>query len=304
MFDVVSVGHFAIDSIFLPDRKTPFVVLGGSVAYVSLAARRLDARVSVVSKVGNDFPEAYRWWLGQEGIDLSNVVEAENARTTRFELKYNSDFSDRILRSETRMAPIAVEEMLHPPKAIAVHVGPVAGEVSYDVVEKLRSCCEFMSLDPQGLVRRFDEAGNVSLGPLMDKRLLDHVDIFKSSLVEIQAVTGLSELDQAMKAVHDYGVRIVIVTLGANGAAVSVEDAIHNVPAFKPEKLVDPTGAGDAFIGGFLAEYVRGEDCSWCSCVGAAVASLVVEGIGPTFFGDKEEIRRRALFLYEKEIKE
>jgi sugar/nucleoside kinase (ribokinase family) len=274
------------------------------VAYVSLAAGRLDARVSVVSKVGNDFPEAYRWWLGQEGIDLSNVVKAENARTTRFELKYNSDLSDRVLRSETRMAPITVEEMSHPPKAMAVHVGPVAGEVSYDVVEKLRSCCDFMSLDPQGLVRRFDEAGNVSLGPLMDKRLLDHVDIFKSSLVEIQAVTGLSELDQAMKAVHDYGVRIVIVTLGANGAAVSVEDAIHNVPAFKPEKLVDPTGAGDAFIGGFLAEYVRGEDCSWCSCVGAAVASLVVEGIGPTFFGDKEEIRRRALFLYEKEIKE
>jgi hypothetical protein len=140
------------------------------------------------------------------------------------------------------MAPITVEEMSHPPKAMAVHVGPVAGEVSYDVVEKLRSCCDFMSLDPQGLVRRFDEAGNVSLGPLMDRRLLDHVDIFKSSLVEIQAVTGLSDLDQAMKAVHDYGVKIVIVTLGANGAAVSVEDAIHNVPAFKPVNLLIPLG--------------------------------------------------------------
>jgi ribokinase len=138
----------------------------------------------------------------------------------------------------------------------------------------------------------------------MDKRLLDHVDIFKSSLAEIKALTGLSELGQAVKDLHDYGVSIVIVTLGARGAVVSVDGAIHAVPAFKPEKIVDPTGAGDAFIGGFLVEYVRGEDCSWCSCVGSATASLVIEGVGPTFFGTEEKIRERARFLYEKEIKE
>jgi sugar/nucleoside kinase (ribokinase family) len=304
VFDIVSAGHFAVDSIFLPERKTPFVVLGGSVTYVSLAARRLDARVSVISKVGSDFPEAYKWWLGQEGVDLSNVLKAEDTRTTRFELRYNGDFSDRDLRSECRMSPLTVEDVPNPPRAKAVHIGPIAGEVSYDLVEKLRNCGEVTSLDPQGLVRRFDENGNVSLGPLLDERVLGLVDIFKSSLSELQAVTGLLELEPAVKAIHDCGVRIVIITLGSNGAAVSVEDTIHNVPAYKPERLVDPTGAGDAFVGGFLAEYVRGEDCSWCSCVGAAVASLVVEGIGPTFFGDKEEIIRRARVLYEKEIKE
>ena len=139
---------------------------------------------------------------------------------------------------------------------------------------------------------------------LVDKRVLEHVDIFKSSLEETKAITGLDELSHAAKAIHDYGVGIVIVTLGEKGAAVFVEGAMHSVPAFKPAKLVDPTGAGDTFIGGFLAEYVRGEDCSWCSCVGAAVSSLVVEGVGPTFLGDKDEIYRRARFLYEKGIKE
>jgi sugar/nucleoside kinase (ribokinase family) len=304
VFDIVVAGHFAIDSILLPDRKTPFVVLGGSVAYVSLAARRLDARVSVISKVGSDFPEAYMWWLGQERIDLSNVRKVEGEQTTRFELRYSSDFSDRALRAEIRMSPITIEDMPQPPKARAIHVGPIVGEISCDVVERLRGCGEIMSLDPQGLVRRFDDMGSVHLGPLTDKHVLELVDIYKSSLGEVKAVTGLSELDSAMRAVHDYGVRIVIVTLGANGAAVSVEGTIHNVPACKPEKLVDPTGAGDAFMGGFLAEYVRGEDCSWCSCVGVAAASLVIEGIGPTFFGDEAEIRRRAQTLYEKEIKE
>jgi sugar/nucleoside kinase (ribokinase family) len=304
VFDIVPAGHFAVDSIFLPDRTTPFVVLGGSVTYVSLAARRLDARVSVISKVGSDFPEAYKWWLRQEGVDLSNLLRAEEAHTTRFELKYNCDFSDRALRSECRMSPITVEELTYPPRAKAVHIGPIAGEVAFDVVEKLKSCAEVTSLDPQGFVRRFDENGNVTLGPFADKRVLGLIDIFKSSLSELWAVTGLSELEPAVKAIHDRGVKIVIITLGAKGAMVSVEGAIHSVPAYEPEMLVDPTGAGDAFMGGFLAEYVRGEDCSWCSCVGAAVASLVVECIGPTYFGDREEIMRRARVLYEKEIKE
>jgi sugar/nucleoside kinase (ribokinase family) len=152
-------------------------------------------------------------------------------------------------------------------------------------------------------VRNFSENGSVVLGPLTDKSILGLVDIFKSSLKEVEAVTGLPELESAIKVVHDHGVKIVIVTLGANGAVVSVENAIHNVPAYKPEKLVDPTGAGDAFIGAFLAEYVHCEDCAWCSYVGSAAASLVVEAIGPTFFGDKDEIYRRARVLYEKEIK-
>jgi sugar/nucleoside kinase (ribokinase family) len=193
---------------------------------------------------------------------------------------------------------------VHLPTALAIHIGPVAGEITNALVEKLRGCCKFMSLDPQGLVRRFDRKGNVSIGPLVDKRVLEHVNIFKSSFEEIQAITGLCEINRTIRAIHDYGVSVVIVTLGEKGATVSVEGTMQNVPAFKPVKLVDPTGAGDVFIGSFLAEYVHREDGLWCSCVGAAAASLVVEAVGPAYFGDREEIYRRAHFLYEKGIKE
>jgi sugar/nucleoside kinase (ribokinase family) len=120
-------------------------------------------------------------------------------------------------------------------------------------------------------------------------------------LKEAEAVTATSDLDSAIKALHALGVKIVIVTLGKDGAAVSVENKLHRVPAYVVNKVVDPTGAGDAFIGGFLAEYVRGEDCSWSSYVGSAVASFVVEGIGPMNFGSREEIFDRARGLYEKE---
>jgi sugar/nucleoside kinase (ribokinase family) len=260
--------------------------------------------VATISKIGNDFPEAYVWLLEKEGIDLSNVFRDEENVTTRFELRYAKGFSHRKLRSVIRMRPMTVEEISHPPKALAMHIGPVAGEITCAVIRKLRDCCRFMSLDPQGFVRRFDRKGETRIGSYMDKKMLEHIDIFKSSFEEIQTITGFSEIGRAAKAIHDYGVSIVIATLGERGAAVSVEGSMHNVPAFKPVKLVDPTGAGDAFIGGFLAEYVRKKDCLWCSCVGSAAASLVVEGVGPTSFGDKEEILRRARFLYEKGIKE
>lgn len=300
MFDIVSVGHFSIDSIFLPSRQNAFVVLGGSVTYVSLTARHLDSRVSVISRVGADFPSAYKWWLQQEGVDLSGVVDEQDALTTRFELRYENDLSNRSLCSKTRMPPIRLGDLPDPLKAKVIHLAPIAGEITLEVAQKLRSCAEVLSLEAQGMTRSFDEKGNVTLKPPSDKSILGLIDILKSTRKEIQTLTGLSDVDSAIKAVHSQGVNIVIVTLGTEGAVVSVDHVPHTVPAYRPEKLVDPTGAGDAFIGAFLAEYAQGKDCAWCSHVGSAAASLVVEGIGPTSLGDKDEIYRRARFLHEK----
>jgi sugar/nucleoside kinase (ribokinase family) len=304
VFDIASVGHFAIDSIFLPEKTAPYIMLGGSVAYVSLLARRLEARVAVVSKVGGDFPNAYLWWLEQEGVDLSGVVRVESSQTTRFDLRYVSDFSDRTLQLRSKADGIRIEDLPPSLKARVLHVAPIAGEISFEVVEELKKRAEVLSLDPQGLVRNFDSGGNMTYGILESGKILELTNIYKSSATEIQAATGQSDIASAVKVVHDYGVEIVIVTLGLKGAMLSVEGASYDVPAFPSEKLVDPTGAGDAFIGGLLAEYVKGEDLLWCACAGSAAASLVVESVGPTFSGGKEEIYRRGRLLYEKGIKE
>jgi sugar/nucleoside kinase (ribokinase family) len=303
-FDVAVVGHFAIDSIRLPSRSGPFVVLGGSVTYVSFVTKRLESTVSIISKVGGDFPEAYMWWLQQEGIDLSGVIKLENERTTRFELDYSKDLSNRTLRLKSKASSINVSDLPDSLRAKAVHIAPIAGEVSYEVVEHLKGCTEILSLDPQGLLRSFDETGNVTFCSPVDKRLLSLINIYKSSFDEISALTGHSDLNSAIKAIHDFGVETVIVTLGVKGAALSVEKTLYSIPACSSMIFVDPTGAGDVFIGGFLTEYVRQKDSLWCACVGSAAASLVVEGIGPTFFGEKEEIYRRARSIYEKEIKQ
>jgi sugar/nucleoside kinase (ribokinase family) len=303
-FDVAVVGHFAIDTIRLPRRSSPFVVLGGSVTYVSFVTKRLDGTVCVISKVGSDFPEAYLWLLREEGIDLSGVVKLKREGTTRFDLEYNEDLSNRTLKLESKAAPINVSNLPRSLHAKAVHIAPIAGEISYEVVKRLKGCSEVLSLDPQGLLRRFNKkTGKVTSRSSVDKRLFSLVNVYKSSLDEITALTGQSDMNAAINAVHDFGVKTVIVTLGAKGAVLSVEKTVYTIPPCCSRAFVDPTGAGDVFIGGFLTEYIRQKDALWCACVGSAAASLVIEGMGPTFFGEKEEIYQRARSLYEKEIK-
>jgi len=302
--DVAVIGHLSIDKILLPSRTAPFVVLGGGAAYTSFAVKRLGATASVISKVGGGFPEAYLWWLRQEGIDLSGVIKRGDQPTTSFELRYSEDLSERTLSLKGKGPPIELADVPADLKAKAVHFAPIANEVSFEVIEHVKHRAGLLSLDPQGLLRSFDEAGNVSENGSVDKRIFSLVNIYKSSLPEIFALTGQSELKAAIEAIHDFGVGTVIVTMGTRGAVLSVEGAQYNIAAYPSQVLVDPTGAGDVFIGGFLTEYLRQKESIWCACVGSAAASVVVEGIGPTYLGKKEEIYLRAKILYEKELKQ
>jgi sugar/nucleoside kinase (ribokinase family) len=63
---------------------------------------------------------------------------------------------------------------------------------------------------------------------------------------------------------------------------------------------VDPTGAGDAYMGPFLAEYGQGKNVLWCACVGSAASSFVIEGIGSEKFGERHEVYERARKIYDK----
>jgi sugar/nucleoside kinase (ribokinase family) len=302
--DVAVVGHFSVDSIILPSRPHAFMMLGGSVTYVSLVTKRLGGMSSVISKVGGDFPEAYLWWLREEGIDISGVLKREAEQSTRYELEYSSDLSERKLRLMGRASPITVDDLQKIGHSKALHVAPIAGEVDYDVVAYLKKHTGIVSFDPQGLLRAFDEAGNVYCCAPTDRRLLRLVNVYKSSMEEITALTGETEMKPALKAIHDFGVENVIITMGAKGAVLSVAGSLYNIPTCSGNEVVDPTGAGDVFIGAFLTEYTRAKETFWCACVGSAAASMVVESLGATGVGEKEEIYRRAESIYEKGIKQ
>jgi sugar/nucleoside kinase (ribokinase family) len=298
------IGHFAVDTIILPSRTKPFVVLGGAATYTSFTAKRLEATAAVISKVGGNFPQAYLWWIKEEGINISGVSTVANGPTTCFELSYTKDLTERSLKLKSKGPAITAEDVPSDFQAKAIHIAPIANETNYELVERLKGCADILSIDPQGLLRNFDEAGNVTQNATIDNRIFSLVNIYKSSQDEIFSLTGESDLKAAIKVVHDVGVETVIVTKGVKGSVLSIGGAQYDVAACPSEVLVDPTGAGDVFIGGFLTEYIRQKESLWCAAVGSAAASCVVEGIGSTYFGEKQEIYRRAQVLYEKELKQ
>ena len=299
-FDVAVVGHLSIDTILLPTRTKPFTVLGGSSAYTSFSAKTLEANVSIISKVGEHFPEAYLWWLKQEDINTSAVIKVIGKETTCFELEYNKNLSDRKLKLKSKGPSITIDDIPKDFKAKAIHIAPITDEISFEVIEQLKKCCDTISLDPQGLLRIFDQDGNVTNNAVVDTRIFSLIDIYKSSQSEINVLTGEDELKLAIRAIHDIGIETVIVTLGARGSVISVEGSLYDIPACPSEVVVDPTGAGDVFIGGFLTEFVQQKESVWCAYVGSAAASFVVEGIGPTFFGRKDQIYQRAKNFFDR----
>ena len=297
--DLVTVGHLAVDTITTPTAAVPRQALGGSPTYVSVAAAKLGAKVSVISKVGGDFPDEYLEWLRANDVGVSGLSKVRDAVSTRFALSYDKSW-ERKLRLGGRAPPILVTDVPQGFRSRAVHVAPIAGEVSNDVVLRLHRVCKVLSLDPQGFVRSFDRKGNVSLKTWNAGDVLSKVDVFKSTVKEIEAVTGKSVVEDAVREVSGCGVRVVVVTSGLRGSMLFFDEGFYDIPACEPKAVVDPTGAGDVFVGGFLAEYLTCKDAVWCGCVGSAAASFVVEGFGPERFGERDEVYERARQIYGK----
>jgi len=295
--DLMVVGHFAIDTIYR-DGKLLGRFPGGPPTYVSLAAVKLGAKVSVLSKVGWDFGKNYTELLARNNVDLSLLKRERKAETTKFELRYSG--WKRQLKLKAAAPAIRLEDVPKNLKVKAVHVAPIANEIKENAVERLRKNSEILSLDPQGFVRKFDGSGNVYLKSWRKTGLIGLFDIYKSSFEEIKAVTETSNLEKAVREVADFGVKIVIVTLGKRGATLFFENSTYSIPSAPSEQVKDATGAGDAYMGGFLAEYIHEKEVLWCACVGTAAASFVVEEVGPLRFGDKSEVHRRALKVYGK----
>jgi len=147
MFDLTTVGHFAIDLISSPKIASPRLTLGGPPTYASLAARKLGSKVSVISKAGEDFTREYVSWLKSEGVNLSGLRLVKGAVSTRFILKYRN--GGRKLQLKGQAPPISPEDVPNTLRTRAIHVAPITNEVSLEAVEKLRTLTNTLSLDPR-----------------------------------------------------------------------------------------------------------------------------------------------------------
>lgn len=297
MRDLITVGHLTFDYVTRRGISRPRWRLGGPPAYCSVAALALGASVSAISKVGPDFGEKSLARLQRIGLNLAGV-EVVDAPTTRFRIEYLNE--ERRLRLESKCEPIHPENVRAAGEARVFHIAPVIDEVPTETALAAARKARLASLDPQGYTRAMARDGSVRSRKWLDRSLLKRIDVYKSSGRELQAITRASSAGRGLRKICTTGPEIAMATLGSRGVIMCIRKGkIWSMPASGPARVTDPTGAGDAYIGAFLPEYVRSEDALWAAALGLAASSLVIETAGPTMPRGKK-MQERARWSHER----
>jgi len=291
-FDLIVFGHLTHDTIVTPDKRT-HKTLGGVAAYTSLTAAKLGAVVGIVTKVGTDFRDTYLEKLRKGNIDLLGL-KVKMGKTTAFENAYDENWK-RTQRLLSYSQPLETDDV---PAAYinarCFHFGPVFHEVPYDIIKFAHQKGILTSLDPQGYCRERGPHSIVKVrGWKEAKETLPCVDILKCDETEAEKLTETRDLNKAARIIQGFGPKIVVVTEGAKGLVLCHENEVERIPVIPAEKLVDPTGAGDAYSAGFIVEYLRAKDPKYSALFALCVASFVVEGIGTTTLPTKEMVMKR-----------
>jgi sugar/nucleoside kinase (ribokinase family) len=293
MADLAVIGHMAIDKIISSEGMRN--QLGGPPTYVALVARRLGRKIDVVTKVGDDMTDDLLSKASDLGIDLQGSI-IEGAATTRFTLDYRK--AERGLRVDSVCDEIGLEDVAGVSEAVII--APIIGEISPATI----ACMEpdVIAMDPQGFLREILDNGSIRLRPWYNKEILRRVDIYKSSVNELELVTGESTPWKGLERILRQGAEIAIATKGVEGSLLATGGKRYSIPAFNSITL-DPTGAGDAFLGCFFIEYLDGKDPVWCVSMGSAIASFVVETTGAEINASMKEVTERAEDIFNRSVK-
>lgn len=272
MSRLLAVGHVTWDRV--KDRD----VLGGSAAYAALAAHRLGWRPAVLTSAALDF---------EPPRDLPGITTfvAASSATTRFENRYDSSGARKqflLARAENIDLARLPDLYRHPDVLL---LGPVAGELPRPLHQQaLRA--DVVGVLAQGWLRDVDQLGEVHPRSWdAAAQFLAGVHVLFASEQDLPG-TGLEARDFL-----DW-VPIVALTHGWRGTTLFTGDAEHRVPSL-PRVEVDPTGAGDVFATAFLVRYHECQDPLEAASFATCAASCVVEGVGASTLGDREEIARR-----------
>jgi len=289
------LGSLTIDDIALNGRKKRGP--GGAAWYVSITSASLGAHVDVISRIGMDYPQRNLAWLKGNSLAVRNV-RWEPGKTCHFELNYEGGLRTmRLLQRGAVLSPGDLNGYWD-----GVHIGPVFGEVPISLVRDCKRCANVISMDLQGFVRESDSAGMIFLRPATLKGVLRFVDLLKATSKEVLVQTGASGLASAISRILRHGPRWLVVTLGRKGAILAEKEGhTLKIPAYPETSLRDPTGAGDALVGGWLSTFAATGDSLWAMCIGTAVASLLVRRSGLARFRWSDvELLRRAVWVRER----
>jgi sugar/nucleoside kinase (ribokinase family) len=269
------VGSIALDSIFTPFGETADA-LGGSAVYFSVAGSVLHP-VQVVGVVGTDYPYHELERLASRGIDWSGVERAKG-ESFRWKGKYSYDLQSRETL-ETRLGVFADFQPRLPASFRAARylfLGNIDPELQLGVLEQVKRP-ELVVCDTMNYWIKSQKA------PLL--RLLERVDVLMVNDSEARELSGDWNIHRAGRWILAHGPKRVVIKQGEHGALLIEPNRTFYVPAFPLENVFDPTGAGDAFAGGFMAYLARTgsateDNMRRAMVYGAAMGSYAVEEFG------------------------
>jgi len=291
---VLIVGSTALDSIKTPKAENPRL-LGGSASHAAVAAS-FFAPVKLVGVVGEDFPKKYLQLYRRHEIDLEGL-QILPGKTFHWSGEYEVNMNNR----RTLATELGVFETFNPilPEAYQnssfVLLANIAPALQSHVLTQMRRP-KFVVADTMDLWL------NIALPDLL--KLLKRVDGFVLNDSEARQLTKEDNLMPALKKIHKLGPKYVIIKKGEHGAILSTKRGLFVSPAYPLHRVVDPTGAGDSFVGGMMGylSTARGsvdDNLRRAMIYGSVVASFCCEGFGLNF---TTKITRRAIDARFKEL--
>ncbi len=302
----ILVGQITRDYLLPPVGQPLLDSPGGNLLYAAGGLGVWDARIGLVSRAGEDYPRQWLKDLQKRGWDISGIRIQPEALDQRNFIAYSDDFepvrSNPVSQFSQRGIPFPKALLGFHPRADsqparkvapaspllsdipseyldagALHLCPLELPALQQFLDGLRGALRILTLDPS--------AGIMTPLTLREVRGLVHgLTAFLPSLEEINALFWGETNDpwDMAATVGEWGCEYVIIKCGERGQLLY--DA-HNkgrweIPAY-PARLTDPTGAGDAFCGGFLAGYRKQYDPLEGVLCGNVSASLAIEGSGP-----------------------
>jgi len=269
---VLVVGSVALDSVETPFDKREDI-LGGSASFFSVVSS-LITPVRLVAVVGEDFPEEHVKLMADKGVDLAGLTR-EQGRTFRWSGRYLPNMVDR----ETLDTQLNVFESFDPelpetyrqtPYVFLANIHPSLQLKVLDQVKDPRLVC----LDTMNF---WIEGAREELGKVLSK-----VDALLINDEEVRLLSGEHNLVRGAAAVRAMGPKILVVKRGDAGAILFDDKGMFCVPAVPLDNVVDPTGAGDTFAGGFISylanqNQVTSKTLRQAMVYGSVVASFCVE---------------------------
>jgi sugar/nucleoside kinase (ribokinase family) len=275
---ITVVGSIAFDAVTTPFGQRERM-LGGSAVHFSLAASFFDL-VHVVGPVGDDFGEEEYEVLRARGIRTEDIEHVPGGRTFSWRGEYGWDLNQR----QTLDTQLGVFADFVPKLSEASAASDLLflANIQPDLQRAVREQCaaaRFVALDSMNL---WIETARESL-----IQTIGGVDCLMLNDSELRELTGEPNLVRAARQVREWGPRVVVAKQGQYGAAMVSDQGFFALPAFPLETVVDPTGAGDCFAGGFIG-YIAAhpgveldhELIAQAMAYGTALASFNVEEFG------------------------